>query len=645
MDSTALTSPSALVLHAVRFGAHTNRNVLGEPITVAQILPTPSFRDNNQTVSQSERTLTINCEGLMGAKKVDLLFSPPLYSYCEDVTLYPLRSNQLTLRLSRVGQWRQQPGPLFVVGVDTGNGPVMMSADGVLVANVVADCDPGTNAVTVEQTAKRQLVYSDAPEIVINGTGFSLIENKILFRSYDGIVFVNYTIISMTKTSLKLRLLPGSLWIGEEFQPVLSVAAVDAGAGFVCTRPIWFEWMVGQAVAQVFARPQLQPGERELFRTQSHELRLYGAGFSPYGSNTLELRFATTLVKGVDYSLQVLSYTEFRLTLLDGRAWRDAAGPLVVTHINALGDTDGWISLGEGVQVAYVDNDIPNPPSNAIQIFPSHDPVNAYYSQSVLVVKGVNFQAGMFFVLNPPVDKDHYTQVFVSSNTIELRLSRGRQWPRVATIVAQSVIVDNTTYPMNVSIADILLTPGVFISQTTYHESQSKRLIITGDKFTTVANTRVVLRPTPSSSYKVVHVQDDEIHVLLLPGRTWLPPFTHNKVEGKKIALQIVSIDVGAGDTAIFSQPVTVGLIVKDRDGVVCDDSCVYAFDGVCDVHHDNTSIVRFSHTCAQNTDCTDCGGVDALPDCTNTCVSSHDGVCDDPRGTGQCTYGTYYCL
>ena len=49
---------------------------------------------------------------------------------------------------------------------------------------------------------------------------------------------------------------------------------------------------------------------------------------------------------------------------------------------------------------------------------------------------------------------------------------------------------------------------------------------------------------------------------------------------------------------------------------------------------------------CVEGTDCTDCGGVDAIVDysksgveaCVNTCTYARDGVCDDPRGADNFT-------
>jgi len=160
--------------------------------------------------------------------------------------------------------------------------------------------------------------------------------------------------------------------------------------------------------------------------------------------------------------------------------------------------------------------------------------------------------------------------------------------------------------------------------------------------------------------------------------------------------LQVTSVDTGAGEI-VFDEPITVGYIIKDREGVVCDDSCEFAFDGVCDdgsepndqyyyqnynnymdddlggfygdpedvdgdgvtygVAYDDYYMPNEDYqvsACVEGTDCTDCGGVDAIVDyskplepdsgfesCTNTCIYPRDGVCDDPRGTKYCELGT----
>ena len=145
-----------------------------------------------------------------------------------------------------------------------------------------------------------------------------------------------------------------------------------------------------------------------------------------------------------------------------------------------------------------------------------------------------------------------------------------------------------------------------------------------------------------------------------------------------------------------FEEPITVGYVVKDREGVVCDDSCEFAFDGVCDDGTESEYYYYYAYygyyldddlggygggygggegdesysqsyddyymendnyrvsACVEGTDCTDCGGVDAIIDytkapdpesgietCVNTCPYARDGVCDDPRGANYCKLGT----
>ena len=94
----------------------------------------------------------------MGAKKVDLYFDPPLFKEVgyEVVSPFPLAREQVVLRLRHGYKWREEPGPLAVIGVDTGAGPVKLNGEeGVRVAEVQADLD--LHGVTVETTAAEQV--------------------------------------------------------------------------------------------------------------------------------------------------------------------------------------------------------------------------------------------------------------------------------------------------------------------------------------------------------------------------------------------------------------------------------------------------------------------------------------------------------
>ena len=50
----------------------------------------------------------------------------------------------------------------------------------------------------------------------------------------------------------------------------------------------------------------------------------------------------------------------------------------------------------------------------------------------------------------------------------------------------------------------------------------------------------------------------------------------------KSVPLSVVSIDTGAG-SVVLKEPVIIGFVVADREGVVCEDTCRLALDGFCD--------------------------------------------------------------
>ena len=107
---------------------------------------------------------------------------------------------------------------------------------------------------------------------------------------------------------------------------------------------------------------------------------------------------------------------------------------------------------------------------------------------------------------------------------------------------------------------------------------------ISGRGFTNVGDVKVTIRPTPPGSYRILSVLEDKIQVQLKPMYCWLPSFLdlNTDADGKRIPLEVTAIDTGAGDIG-WEYPVTIGYVVRDRAGVICDDSCEFAFDGVCD--------------------------------------------------------------
>jgi hypothetical protein len=205
-----------------------------------------------------------------------------------------------------------------------------------------------------------------------------------------------------------------------------------------------------------------------------------------------------------------------------------------------------------------------------------------------------------------------------------------------------------------IRIATILEDPVINSAEDLIHETQSKFVVISGSGFTSVSDVKIRLRPTVPDAYKVFSVSDDTIRIQLKPDHSWLPSFLTLDNTDKTIPLEVSSINTGAREIT-FDTPIKIGNVVKDRAGVVCDDSCAYAFDGVCDdgsevpsssydpedfvfdpsagyeagdgidggsppsnggyyddyyMHHEDTVSVP---ACLRGTDCTDCGGVDAI--------------------------------
>jgi len=699
------TPPVALILNGVSFESDPTKNLLNEPVIIAQVLATPEIEENLDIIyTTATNELRINGTGFMGAKKVDLYFDPPLYKEVgyEVVSPFPLTKDQVVLRLRHGYQWRDEPGPLSIIGVDTGGGPVKTNADdGVRVAEVQADLD--LHGVTVETSAPEQFLYWDDLNLMITGTGFNVQGNTLRFA--NGILGkgVNYTTLSQTENTINIRLSAGSHWRKnpENLPGFLTLLAVNAGVGFVAVGPT--NAAKGRDIATIFERPTVFSSNTRIYSTHSHELHIKGYGFPKTLGKTM-LRFNSPLVENIDYTITVLDRTELELTLLDQRQWRATSGPLIITAINTRGDEAGWVTLpGDGVHVAEVTEDVDSVVTGGVEVYPMGVKVYQSAIQEQIVITGSGFKNGISFKLEPNLrEGTDYDLEISSKNRAVMRLRPGKKWRSdPGFIIAKSVETGGKSFPLagsdGIRIAIVLADPSVSSGQESFHETQSKVISIEGHGFTNVADTKVIIRPTAPGAYKVLAVLEDTIRVQLKQDYDWLPSFLSltSEDEGKKIPLQITGIDTGAGEV-VFDDPITIGFIIKDREGVVCDDSCEFAFDGVCD---DGSEVGYYSYyeygyygyymdddlggyydqgygdayeygaayddyymaddgyrvsACVEGTDCTDCGGVDAIIDytkapdpdsgiesCVNTCPYARDGVCDDPRGANYCKLGT----
>jgi hypothetical protein len=579
----------------VKFASNPDKNLLAEPVIVAQVLSTPTVIATYYRVFMSaSKELRINGTGFIGARKVDLYFQPPLVKEVayDDVTPYPLTENQVVLRLRHGYNWRDTPGPLLVTGVDTGGGVVnAKNYFGAQVANVLDDQD--LIPVAVFPTANTQLIYHDQPDIAIVGQRFNPAGTVLRWENgltgYNG---WNYTTVSITNNTIELQLLPGSVWL-RSFDKVpapLSIIAVNAGGGFFVTGPI--NSKKGCDVATVFERPTVLTNPIKIFRTHSHELHISGSGFPDAVTGFKpQFRFSTPLTETLDYTVKVISRTEVELTLNDDTAWRKDAGPLVVTAINTRGDAAGWVEV-DNVKVAQVVEDPAAEESGGIQVFPMGTKVYQSAKQQPILVTGNGFVQGMGLVFEPELKAGaDYTLKVISANQLQLQLMGGRKWrPDAGLVIAKKVITpapESKLYNLagkdGIRVAVVLADPVITASLETLHETESKLLTIHGTGFTNVADMTINLRPTNPEAYKIIHVLSDAIRVQLLPDRDWLNNFMTLKDEAddKKVLLQVSSIDTGAGPIEL-DPPVSVGLITKDRVGATCDNSCEFPIEGLC---------------------------------------------------------------
>lgn len=669
--------PTALELVGFQDDANPNAAAGFEDVVAAYVIPTPEVRPSEQVIYQTASSFLVINGTNFGNKGFKPYFDPPLLLDI-DYTVYDVTPTQATLALRPGAKWREDPGPLYVRGLDTGGGIVKIGDDrGARVARVQADL--AGHSVTVDSNEELK-IYQTAAQLVITGEGFSSDPEGNDLRFANGILGGgrNFTVYRASPSSLTLKLSPGSLWRlnGENLPGPLTLLAVDAGDGFVAVGAT--NARKGRNVATVYETPSVYPNTVQLSQTHSHELNIFGIGFPVRSPRDVELEFDRPLTAGVDYELKVLSRSQLQLQLLDGKSW-GPIGKLMLKFITTIGP-EGRIPLNGavGVQVAEIiadDNDAVD--NTGISIQQVQQKIYQSKLQRSLIVRGAGFKKGISLVFRPALQQGvDYDMTVESETSLRLNLKPGKKWASEAgPLTVMAVKVEGTEHQLargnGIRVATVLADPSVDADESPLHVSQSKALWLRGTGFTDLDSTRVKLTPTPEDSFRIVMVLPDAARLLLNEGQDWYPDFEQAGAE--KVPLKLTAIDTGAGMVEL-NPPVVVGTVIQDREGVECDDSCEFAFDGICDdssavkepdwgwdgdddyggyegfeynyMYDDYLMDDEYSiPACFPGTDCTDCGGVDAIEEvsviCENTCTFPRDGVCDDPRGGAYCPLGT----
>ena len=107
--------------------------------------------------------------------------------------------------------------------------------------------------------------------------------------------------------------------------------------------------------------------------------------------------------------------------------------------------------------------------------------------------------------------------------------------------------------------------------------THSKRLVVRGSGFSP-DGTSLTLEPTRAAKYSVIEATEWSVTLELKSDGSWCDELK----DDKGVELKVTKVDSGAGEV-IFDKPIIVATVVKEPDGDICDDSCEWALDGVCD--------------------------------------------------------------
>eukprot|EP00632_Arachnochrysis_sp_CCMP2950_P012529 CAMPEP_0185693838 /NCGR_PEP_ID=MMETSP1164-20130828/3499_1 /TAXON_ID=1104430 /ORGANISM="Chrysoreinhardia sp, Strain CCMP2950" /LENGTH=914 /DNA_ID=CAMNT_0028360647 /DNA_START=66 /DNA_END=2810 /DNA_ORIENTATION=+ len=659
-----------------------------ESVLVATVIETPSVMHGGDKVIYMTGTPVFNINGTgFREKSVQLTFDPPLERDVDYVLQVKSKTfMQLTRKTGK--KWRSdgEPGPLKLRRIDTGAGPLRIDAKygGVTVAEVQVDL--GAHGVTVE-TTQTQYAYQSQASLSIQGDGFNTTAayNTLKWGNSLRGKGLNYTIVGAQDTRLDLKLTPGSTWRANptNLPGPLVLLAVNAGAGLVPVGPT--EAKKGRTVATIFEDPYVAGNPtRTVYQTHTHELFVTGRGFTT-GKYATTLSFEPALQFGVDYVLQVFNRTHILVALLDGRKWAPTPGPLRVTAI----DTGaGPFRDFTPVVIANVAADADESKTGISVTRTTAQTLYQTAAYKKLTVSGTALCAAPENIeFQPPLTMGvDYEISAAKPDELELTLKPGKKWRYEAgalyvtamTCPGQERVA--FAYEQGIAVATILADPTVEPSERRIYQTYTKQLIVSGSGFS-MGSTELALRPTSRTAYDIDHVEANDVVLTLKDGKSWIPDASQADADPETPLgeIAVTQIDTGAGHVNLAGDGVVVARVYPDSgDGRVCDDSCEWALDGVCDdgsaagmrawqdddyggfyaydddyygglgyYYEDDDDFL--APVCEPGTDCTDCGAAAHGPDevaslaveCTNTCTWARDDYCDDTRTSGLCDLGT----
>jgi hypothetical protein len=399
------------------------------------------------------------------------------------------------------------------------------------------------------------------------------------------------------------------------------------------------------AVVRVISHSRIEKREIEILQQTNSET--FSFTLDEFFSRPIfNFQFNFPLIKGLHYT-DATNYpvyaNEVVLKLYPGAKWGWGPGELKLMSFETEG---GRIQLNkkEGMIVAFIINDEnleTIPPLQVLypelEMYPSKMPIFESNTSSIQIT-GDYLIPGMEFTLsNGMIQGVDFIVEYESMTSIRLHLMKEKKWkiPSENALFIVTVNVDGVKYkPSDHALLIAMVYPDPIINEShqRLYLSQSTELVISGSSLILPDGlTKFHFAGGYSPSIKVEPNEVDTNKVIFrLLKENWLVGGRNLKLlrvrvsdrRSSPISLQIEGIEVG-GQRFVFHPLVTVAEVFPDLDEVICDNSCAFSFDGVCDDaflnpidsprSYLNNGYGRRDTFCSLGTDCADCGGPESI--------------------------------
>ncbi|CAM9604552.1 unnamed protein product [Ectocarpus fasciculatus] len=423
--------------------------------------------------------------------------------------------------------WRPEPGPLKIVAIDNGAGPVPLNPEdgGVVVATVLAN-------VKIQPNEDLH-VYQSTKQIQVAGSGF---DNDIQF-SYlggGGEKAGGSKLDTLSPSQITITLGEGSVWVKNvKVLPAALWMVCDVSvAGFKSQkyyRDDGFSLSFGGPIATVFEEPSIDASDIEINHTGSQELVIWGTGFNTLVAPVIDFDPPLDLAS---LHVNVVNRTSIQLTLgIAQSGWVpvEQLGPLKIKGV----DTGaGMVVFDSPVTVATV---VPDSEPFLNQVF--HVDLDAAElmsrkSATPSLHEAAEFSQKVDNTIVPPLS-------FETSSTFGSSTSSSFG----STESTESLTVKGDNFGMAAGQVDNTLgpPPSVEASSTVIYMGSTDSLAVKGDNFDMA--TRLIFNPPLETGFEMRVFSRTEIDIFTKPviGRA---PNTWRAEPGP---LKVVAIDTGAG--------------------------------------------------------------------------------------------------